>query len=94
MVDETFEGWYNPASRPYAWLYAPLHSVVLVVSDHVQNLPFWELMQKVLVVHLIESHLLYFTVLFQDSTTHHPWLHTPFSTALCLQLFANIVMLQ
>lgn len=53
-------------------LCAPLHSVVLVVSDHVQILPFRERMQKVLVVHLTESHLLYFTVLCQDSASHHP----------------------
>lgn len=94
MVNKTFKGWYNPLSRPCAWLYAPLHSVVLVVSDHVQNLPFWELMQKVLVVHLIDSHLLYFYrptsgLYYQSSMTAYA-----FSTASCLQLFANIVMLQ
>lgn len=47
--------------------------VVLVVSAHVQDLPSRERMPTVLVVvHLTESHLLYFTVLCRDSASHHP----------------------
>lgn len=92
MVDKTLDGWYNPA---YAWPYAPLHSVILVVSDHVQNLPFWELMQKVLVVHLTElsSIVLYCPLsglYYPSFMTAYASLHSIVSAAFCQYSNASV----